>query len=198
MASLIHKEDVSSGMVFLAGNSHPDLARLVSDRLGVKLGEAIVYNKTNRETSVDVRQSVRGKHVFILQSGSKDVNNNIMELMILIYACKTSMAKTITVIMPYLPYSKQCRMLRRSAIPMKLIADMVCKAGAMRMVSLDLYKKEIQGFFSIPVDNLRASPFLLEYIKENIPDYKNAVIVAKSPGVMNKATSYADRLRLGE
>jgi len=80
---------------------------------------------------------------------------------------------------------------------MKLVADMICKSGAMRLVSLDLYRKEIQGFFSIPVDNLRASPFLLQYIKENIPDYKNAVIVAKSPGVMNKATSYADRLRLG-
>uniref|UniRef100_A0A9J2P430 Ribose-phosphate pyrophosphokinase N-terminal domain-containing protein n=1 Tax=Ascaris lumbricoides TaxID=6252 RepID=A0A9J2P430_ASCLU len=161
-----YKADESSGMVLLAGNSHPELARLVSDRLNVKLGDAIVYNKTNRETWVDIKQS-------------------------------TSMAKTITVVMPYLPYSKQCRMLRRSAIPMKLIADMMCKSGAMRMVSLDLYKKEIQGFFSIPVDNLRASPFLLQYIKENIPDYKNAVIVAKSPGVMNKATSYADRLRLG-
>ncbi|VDK45394.1 unnamed protein product [Anisakis simplex] len=192
-----YKADESSGMVLLAGNSHPELARLVSDRLNVKLGDAIVYNKTNRETTVDIKQSVRGKHVFIIQSGSKDVNNNIMELMILVYTCKTSMAKTITVIMPYLPYSKQCRMLRRSAIPMKLIADMMCKSGAMRMVSLDLYKKEIQGFFSIPVDNLRASPFLLQYIKENIPDYKNSVIVAKSPGVMNKATSYADRLRVG-
>jgi len=79
---------------------------------------------------------------------------------------------------------------------MKLVADMICKAGASRVVSLDLYRKEIQGFFSIPVDNLRASPFLLQYIKDNIPDYKNAVIVAKSPGVMNKATSYAERLRL--
>uniref|UniRef100_A0A1I8EIJ4 Pribosyltran_N domain-containing protein n=1 Tax=Wuchereria bancrofti TaxID=6293 RepID=A0A1I8EIJ4_WUCBA len=189
--------DQSTGMVLLAGNSHLELARLVAERLGIKLGEAIVYNRTNRETSVEIKQSVRGKHVFILQSGSKDVNNNIMELMILIYACKTSMAKTITVVMPYLPYSKQCRMLRRSSIPMKLIADMMCNAGATRMVSLDLYRKEIQGFFSVPVDNLRASPFLLQYIKENIPDYKNAVIVAKNPGVMNKATSYADRLRLG-
>ncbi|VDM08893.1 unnamed protein product [Wuchereria bancrofti] len=188
--------DQSTGMVLLAGNSHLELARLVAERLGIKLGEAIVYNRTNRETSVEIKQSVRGKHVFILQSGSKDVNNNIMELMILIYACKTSMAKTITVVMPYLPYSKQCRMLRRSSIPMKLIADMMCNAGATRMVSLDLYRKEIQGFFSVPVDNLRASPFLLQYIKENIPDYKNAVIVAKNPGVMNKATSYADRLRL--
>ncbi|MCP9266292.1 Phosphoribosyl pyrophosphate synthase-associated protein 2 [Dirofilaria immitis] len=163
-----------------SGNSHLELARLVSERLGVKLGEAVVYNRTNRETSVEIKQSVRGKHVFILQSGSKDVNNNIMELMILIYACKTSMAKTITVVMPYLPYSKQCRMLRRSSIPMKLIADMMCNSGATRIVSLDLYRKEIQGFFSVP-----------------IPDYKNAVIVAKNPGVMNKATSYADRLRLG-
>lgn len=184
-------------MVLLTGNSHPELARLVSDRMGIRLGDAIVYNKTNRESSVDIKQSVRGKHVFILQSGSKNVNNDVMELLILIYACKTSMSKTITVIMPYLPYSKQCRMLRRSSIPMKLIAEMICKSGASRLVSLDLYKKEIQGFFSIPVDNLRASPFLLQYIKEYIPDYKNAIIVAKSPGVMNKATSYADRLRLG-
>uniref|UniRef100_A0A7E4UZ11 Pribosyltran_N domain-containing protein n=1 Tax=Panagrellus redivivus TaxID=6233 RepID=A0A7E4UZ11_PANRE len=188
--------DESSGMVLLTGNSHPALSELVSNRLGIRLGDAIVYNKSNRETNVDVRQSVRGKHVFIIQSSSRDVNNNIMELLIMIYACKTSSCKSVTVVMPYLPYSKQCRMLRRSAITMKLVADMICRAGASRLVSLDLYKKEIQGFFSIPVDNLRASPFLLEYIRENIPDYKNAVIVAKSPGVMHKASSYANRLRL--
>ncbi|KAF1585577.1 UNVERIFIED_CONTAM: Phosphoribosyl pyrophosphate synthase-associated protein 2, partial [Eudyptes robustus] len=187
----------SSGMVILTGNAHPTLAQLVCERMGVRMGEAVVYNKSNRETSVDIKQSVRGKHVFIIQSASKDVNNNIFELLILMYACKTSSAKTVTVIMPYLPYSKQCRMLRRSAVTMKLIADMICRAGASRMVSLDLYKKEIQGFFSIPVDNLRASPYLLQYIRENIPDFKNAVIVAKSAEVMHKATSYADRLRLG-
>ncbi|KIH61823.1 ribose-phosphate diphosphokinase [Ancylostoma duodenale] len=120
------------------------------------------------ETSVDIKQSVRGKHVFILQSGSKNVNNDVMELLILIYACKTSMSKTITVMMPYLPYSKQCRMLRRSSIPMKLIAEMICRAG----------------WFELVLGGV------------SIPDYKNAIIVAKSPGVMNKATSYADRLRL--
>ncbi|KAI1732616.1 phosphoribosyl synthetase-associated domain-containing protein [Ditylenchus destructor] len=193
----MYKSDETSGLVLLSGNSHPDLAKLVCDRLGIRQGDATVYNKTNRETQVDIKQSVRSKHVFILQTSNKNVNNAVMELMILIYACKTSMAKTITVIMPYVPYSKQCRMFRRSSVPMKLIADMICKAGASRVVSLDLYRKEIQGFFSIPVDNLRASPFLLQYIKDNIPDYKNAVIVAKTPGVMNKATSYADRLRLG-
>uniref|UniRef100_A0AC35U9W1 Pribosyltran_N domain-containing protein n=1 Tax=Rhabditophanes sp. KR3021 TaxID=114890 RepID=A0AC35U9W1_9BILA len=188
--------DESSGMVVLTGNSHPNLSKLVCEKLGIRLGDAVVYNKTNRETSVDVKQSVRGKHVFIIQSADKNVNNNIMELLIMIYACKTSSSKTITVVFPYLPYSQQCRMYRRSAITMKLVADMICKAGASRLVSLDLYKKEIQGFFSIPVDNLRSSPFLLQYIKENIADYKNAVIVAKSPGTMHKATSFADRLRL--
>ncbi|KAI6197935.1 Ribose-phosphate diphosphokinase family-containing protein [Aphelenchoides besseyi] len=190
--------DESSGMVLLTdgrslrllfeGNAHPTLAQLVCERMGVRMGDAAVYNKSNRETSVDIKQSVRGKDVFIIQSAAKDVNNNIFELLILIYACKTSSARSVTVVMPYLPYSKQCRMLRRSAVTMKLVADMICRAGASRMVSLDLYKKEIQGFFSIPVDN---------YIRDNIPDFKNAVIVAKSPGVMHKATSYAERLRLG-
>ncbi|CAD5217549.1 unnamed protein product [Bursaphelenchus okinawaensis] len=193
----MNKTDASTGMVILAGNSHPELAKLVAGHLGIPLGDATVYKKTNKETAVDIKQSVRSKHVFIIQSGNKDVNNNIMELMIMIYGCKTSMAKTITVVLPYLPYSKQCRQLRRSSIPMKLVADMICKAGATRVVTLDLYRKEIQGFFNIPVDNLRASPFLIQYVKENIPDYKNAVIVAKSPGAVNKATSYADRLRLG-
>lgn len=191
------KTDASTGMVLLTGNSHPELAKLVSERLGIHLCDASVFNKSNKETTVDIRQSVRGKHVFILQTANKNVNNNIMELLILIYACKTSMSKSITVVLPYMPYSKQCRMFRRSSVPMKLVADMICNSGASRVVSLDLYRKEIQGFFGIPVDNLRASPFLLHYIKENIPDWKDAVIVAKNPGVMNKATSYADRLRLG-
>ncbi|KAK0427585.1 hypothetical protein QR680_010307 [Steinernema hermaphroditum] len=188
--------DEGNGMVMLTGNSHPDLAKLVCTRLGIGLANINVYKRSNSETAVDIAESVRGKHVFILQSSSKDVNNDLMETLTLIYACKTSSAKAITVVMPFLPYSKQCRMLRRSAITMKLVADMICKCGATRLVSLDLYKKEIQGFFSIPVDNLRASPFLLQYVRENIHDYRNGVIVAKSPGVMHKATSYADRLRL--
>lgn len=189
--------DESSGMVLLTGNAHPTLAQMVCERLGVKMGDAVVYNKSNRETNVDIKQSVRGKHVFIIQSAAKDVNNNLIEMLILIYACTTSSAKSVTVVMPYLPYSKQCRMLRRSAITMKLVADMISRAGASRLVSLDLYAKELQGFFSIPVDNLRASPYLLSWIREYVPDFKNAVIVAKSPSGMYKASSYADRLRIG-
>ncbi|VDK81683.1 unnamed protein product [Onchocerca ochengi] len=98
--------------------------------------------------------------------------------------------------MPFLPYSMQCCVRRRSALPMKLVADMICKAGATHVISLDLYRKEIQGFFGVPVENLRASSFLLHYICCNIPDYRNAVIVAKNPKIMHKATSFAEKLRL--
>uniref|UniRef100_A0A915A4I9 Ribose-phosphate pyrophosphokinase N-terminal domain-containing protein n=1 Tax=Parascaris univalens TaxID=6257 RepID=A0A915A4I9_PARUN len=100
-------------MVVLAGNRYPEFAQLVSERLGIRLGDAVIFNKPNRETTVEIKNSVRGKHVFLLQSTSKDVNNSIMELLILIYACKTSYARSITVILPYLPYSKQCRVRRR-------------------------------------------------------------------------------------
>uniref|UniRef100_A0A915Q537 Ribose-phosphate pyrophosphokinase N-terminal domain-containing protein n=1 Tax=Setaria digitata TaxID=48799 RepID=A0A915Q537_9BILA len=188
--------DRSSGMVLLAGNSHPHLAKLISEHLQVPLADVLCYNKPCRETEVEIRQSVRAKHVFILQTSSKDVNNDIWEAMILIYTCRTSDAKSITVVMPFLPYSMQCCVTGRSALPMKLVADMICKAGATHIVSLDLYRKEIQGFFGVPVENLRASPFLLHYICHNIPDYRNAVIVAKSPKVMDKASSYAERLRV--
>ncbi|KAM3720551.1 Phosphoribosyl pyrophosphate synthase-associated protein [Dirofilaria immitis] len=188
--------DKSCGMILLAGNSHPNLANLISEHLQVPLTDVLCYNKSCRETEVEIRESVRAKHVFVLQTSSKNVNNDIWEAMILIYTCRTSDAKSITAVMPFLPYSMQCCVTRRSALPMKLVADMICKAGATRVVSLDLYRKEIQGFFGVPVENLRASPFLLHYICYNIPDYKNAVIVAKNPKVMHKATSFAERLRL--
>ncbi|XP_049952115.1 uncharacterized protein LOC126463402 [Schistocerca serialis cubense] len=152
---------------------------------------------TNRETMVEIGDSVRGKDIYILQTGTKDVNNNIMELLIMAYACKTSSAKSIVGVIPYLPYSKQCKMRKRGCIVSKLLAKMMCKSGLSHVITMDLHKKEIQEFFDCPVDNLRASPFLLQYIQECIPDYRNAVIVARNPGSAKKATSYAERLRLG-
>jgi len=113
------------------------------------------------------------------------------------YACKTSSARNIVGVIPYLPYSKQSKMRKRGCIVSKLLAKMMCKAGLSHIITMDLHQKEIQGFFEVPVDNLRASPFLLQYIQECIPDYRNAVIVARDPGSAKKATSYAERLRLG-
>ncbi|XP_044734269.1 phosphoribosyl pyrophosphate synthase-associated protein 2 isoform X1 [Chrysoperla carnea] len=188
---------ITSDICIISGNSHPELASLICSRLGVKNSGCAVYHKTNRESMVEIGDSVRGKDIYIIQTGTKDVNNNIMELLILAYACKTSSAKSIVAVIPYLPYSKQCKMRKRGCIVSKLLAKMMCKSGLTHIITMDLHQKEIQGFFDCPVDNLRASPFLLQYIQESIPDYRNAVIVARNPGSAKKATSYAERLRLG-
>jgi ribose-phosphate pyrophosphokinase len=120
-----------------------------------------------------------------------------MELLIMSYACKTSCALKIIAVVPYLPYSKQSRLRKRGSIPCKLLAQMMKKSGISHVITMDLHQKEIQGFFDFPIDNLRASPFLLQYIKENIPDYCNAVIVARHPDTAKRVTSYAERLGLG-
>ncbi|XP_045612046.1 phosphoribosyl pyrophosphate synthase-associated protein 2 isoform X1 [Procambarus clarkii] len=185
-------------MVLLAGNSHPELAQLIASRLEVPVGRAEVKEMANRETSVEIMESVREKSVYLIQTADpKDVNNNIMELLIMAYACKTSSARNIVGVIPYLPYCKQSKMRKRGCIVSKLLAKMMYKAGLTHIITMDLHQKEIQGFFECPVDNLRASPFLLQYIQESIPDYRNAVIVARDPGSAKKATSYAERLRLG-
>lgn len=225
--------------VIIAGSSHPDLvssndsssdfrlnctficsqAQKIASRLDVPLGNCSVYHTSNKETLVDIGESVRGRDVYIVQTGlycnyvhssinmadfvlfprhtgSKDVNNSIMELLIMAYTCKTSSAKNIVGVLPYLPYSKQSKMRKRGCIASKLLAKMLVKSGLTQVITVDLHQKEVQGFFDVPVDNLRASPFLLQYIQESIPNYKNGVIVARDPGAAHKVTSYAERLRL--
>ncbi|KAG7243733.1 hypothetical protein INR49_011290 [Caranx melampygus] len=140
-----------------------ELAKKITERLGVELGKSVVFQESNRETRVDVKESVRGQTIFIIQT---------------------------------IP-SKQCKMRKRGSIVCKLLASMLAKAGLTHIITMDLHQKEIQGFFSFPVDNLRASPFLIQYIQEEIPDYRNAIIVAKSPAAAKRAQSYAERLRLG-
>ncbi|XP_040570460.1 phosphoribosyl pyrophosphate synthase-associated protein 1 isoform X1 [Lepeophtheirus salmonis] len=185
------------GMVILAGNSHPDLADDIAKNLGVRLGNSSVYHNTNRETMVEIQESVRGKDVYIIQTGSsQDCNNTVMEMLIMAYASNTSSARNVVGVIPYLPYGQRSKMRRRGNISLKLFAEMLTKAGFDHIITVDLHSKESQGFFDCVVDNLRASPFLIKYITESIPDYRNAVIVAKNPLAARRATSYADRLRL--
>lgn len=187
------------GFVLFALNSNMDLALKIASRLGVTLADIHVESEKNQETKVDIHTSVRGKDVFILQSGvgeNINVNDSLMELLITSYACKTSSARKIIGIIPYLPYSKQSKMRNRGSIPSKLVADLLCGAGLTGVITMDLHSKEIQGFFKCPVDNLRASPFIVQYIQE-IPDYRNAVIVSKNPQAASRATSFAERLHLG-
>jgi len=185
------------GMVLLAGNSHPVLAEEIARHLGVSVGSCLVYHNTNRETMVDIQESVRGKDVYIIQSAAKHVNDIIMELLIMAYACKTSNCRKIIGVLPCLPYSQQTKMRRRGNISLKLVADMCTKAGFDHIITVDLHSKESQAFFSCRMDNLRASPFFLQYIVESVPDYHNAVIVARNPLGARRATSFADRLRVG-
>ncbi|KAI2666130.1 Phosphoribosyl pyrophosphate synthase-associated protein 2 [Labeo rohita] len=142
------------GLVIFTANSNPssrELGRRIAERLGVELGKVQVYQEANRETRVQIEE---------------DVNTTIMELLIMVYACRTSCARNIIGVIPYFPYSKQCKMRKRGSIVSKLLASMMCKAGLTHLITMDLHQKEIQGFFNIPVDNLRASPFLLQYIQE--------------------------------
>uniref|UniRef100_A0A8C5ENX6 Phosphoribosyl pyrophosphate synthase-associated protein 1 n=1 Tax=Gouania willdenowi TaxID=441366 RepID=A0A8C5ENX6_GOUWI len=185
--------------VFSANSSAActELAKKITERLGVEMGKSVVFQESNRETRVDVKESVRGQTIFIIQTIPRDVNTAIMELLIMAYALKTSCAKNIIGVIPYFPYSKQCKMRKRGSIVCKLLASMLAKSGLTHIITMDLHQKEIQGFFGFPVDNLRASPYLIQYIQEEIPDYRNAIIVAKSPAAAKRAQSYAERLRLG-
>lgn len=181
-------------MVLLAGNSHPALAKEVANHLGIGVGACVVSHNSNRETIVDIKESVRGKDVYLLQTAAENVNDVVMELLIMAYACKTSNCKNIIGVLPCLPYSQQTKMKRRGNISLKLIAEMCVKAGFSHIITVDLHSKESLGFFSCRMDNLRTSPFFLKYIVESIPNYLNTVIVAKNPLAARRATSLADRL----
>uniref|UniRef100_A0A3B3Z8L0 Ribose-phosphate pyrophosphokinase N-terminal domain-containing protein n=1 Tax=Periophthalmus magnuspinnatus TaxID=409849 RepID=A0A3B3Z8L0_9GOBI len=178
-----------SGYRVFSANSSPacaQLAKKITERLGVELGKSVVYQEANRETRVDVKESVRGQDIFIIQTIPRDVNTAIMELLIMAYALKTSCAKNIIGVIPYFPYSKQCKMRKRGSIVCKLLASMLAKAG----------KTQNGARTSV------RSPGLLQFPRGQpegftIPDYRNATIVAKSPSSAKRAQSYAERLRLG-
>lgn len=134
---------VSADMVILTGNSHKDLAKLIAERLGVRPGSCSIYHTSNRETIAEIGDSVRGRDVYIIQTGGKDVNNVVMETLILAYACKTSSAKNIVGVFPYMPYSKQSKMRKRGCIAAKLMAQLFCKAGYTHIITMDLHQKEV-------------------------------------------------------
>ena len=186
-------------LILLKGNSHPGLANLITRHLDIRLGESLIHHaeESDRESIVEIYDSVRGKDAYIIQTGSKDVNDDIMELLMLCYACKTSSCRKVIGVIPYLPYNKHTKMKSRGNITLKLLAQMLTKAGFDHIITLDLHSKESLGFFDCTIDNLRASPFLIQYIQESIPGYQNAIIVAKNPRSARRAQSFAERLRLG-
>ncbi|MEI6315462.1 MAG: ribose-phosphate pyrophosphokinase [Syntrophus sp. (in: bacteria)] len=178
------------------GNATPGLAENITKNLGVPLGKANVSIFSDGETRVEINENVRGMDVFIIQSTCPPVNVTLMELLIMIDAMKRASAYRITAVIPYYGYARQDRKVApRAPITAKLVADLIATAGANRVLSMDLHAGQIQGFFNIPVDNLFATPVLLDYIKE---DYRtNTVIVSPDTGGVVRARAFATRLGVG-
>jgi len=187
----------SNSIKIFTGNAHPKLAALIAKRLGVPVAKATVLKYSNQETSVTIGESVRDEDVFIVQSGCGEINDNLMELLIMINACKTASARRVTAVIPCFPYARQDKKDKsRAPISAKLVANMLTVAGANHVITIDLHASQIQGFFNIPVDNLYAEPSTLKYIREEIPDWKDAIIVSPDAGGAKRATAIADRLDL--
>jgi ribose-phosphate pyrophosphokinase len=166
----------------------------VASRIGIPLARSVVLKYSNQETSVTIGESVRDEDVFIIQSGCGEINDNLMELLIMINACKTASARRITAVIPNFPYARQDKKdASRAPISAKLVANMLTVAGANHVITMDLHASQIQGFFNIPVDNLYAQPSTLKYIK-GIEDSDNIIIVSPDAGGAKRATAIADKL----
>ena len=178
------------------GNSHPELAKEIADLLGIPLGNAKVSTFSDGEISVDINETVRGVDVFIVQSTSSPVNNNLMELLIMIDAFKRASAGRITAVIPYYGYARQDRKAKsRDPITAKLVADILTAAGADRVLTMDLHASQIQGYFNIPVDHLLGSPILAKsFVDKGFSDQDDVVVVSPDLGSVTRARKFADKL----
>ena len=177
----------------LAGNSNRPLAQAIANELKLPLSTAEVGKFSDGEISVTLPQTVRGKDVFIIQSTSSPVNDNLMELLIMIDACKRASAGRITAVMPYFGYARQDRKARpRDPITAKLVADILASAGADRVMTMDLHAAQIQGFFDIPVDHLYGAPLLAKYYKKRMDE--NWTVVSPDVGSVGRARNFASRV----
>ena len=175
------------------GNANRELARKICEKLGVPLGNANVTTFSDGETRVEIDENVRGMDVFIIQSTCTPVNVTLMELLIMIDAMKRASADRITAVVPYYGYARQDRKVApRAPISAKLVADLITTAGANRLLSMDLHAGQIQGFFNIPVDNLFATPVLIDYMKRNHRD--DTVVVSPDTGGVERARAFGKRL----
>jgi len=170
------------------------LAQEVSQYLKVPLGKATVETFSDGESKVEVKENVRGGDVFVVQSTSAPGNDNLMEMLLMLDAFKRASAKRITAVIPYFGYARQDRKVApRVPISAKLVADLITTAGASRILTMDLHSGQIQGFFNIPVDNLYATPVLLQYLRRQL-NRNEVTIVSPDAGGVERARDFATRL----
>ena len=180
--------------VLFTGNANPQLARDISSQLGVELGAIHVGRFSDGEVTVEVKQNVRARDVFVVQSTCAPTNDNLMELFIMVDALKRASARRITAVIPYFGYARQDRRPRSTRVPIsaKVVANMLQTVGVERVLTMDLHADQIQGFFDIPVDNIYASPVLLADLKNK--NYQDLVVVSPDVGGVVRARALAKQL----
>lgn len=181
-------------MTVFSGNANPQIARLISQHLGLPLGQALIGKFSDGEVNVELKENVRGKDVFFIQPTCAPTNDNLMELMAMVDALKRSSADRITAVMPYFGYSRQDRRPRSARVPIsaKVVANMIVGVGVDRVLTIDLHADQIQGFFDIPVDNIYATPILLnDLLSLELP---NPMVVSPDIGGVLRARAMAKRV----
>ncbi len=184
---------IHGAIKIFAGNSSKKLAQAICEQLDLELGKMEVGKFSDGETAVNIKESVRGCDVFIIQSTNTPVNDNLMELLLIIDACKRASAMRITAVIPYFGYARQDRKARaRDPISAKLVADILQTAGADRVLTMDLHSSQLQGFFNIPVDNLMGMPVLAKHFKKvGVPT--NLTIVSPDMGSVVRSRAMASK-----
>ena len=183
-------------MKILAGNSNKSLSQKISKYLKNKLVNSSIRKFSDGELYIEINENIRGNSIFIIQSISSPANDNLMELLLCIDALKRSSAKNITAVIPYFGYARQDRkVVPRTSISAKLVSNLITKAGADRVVTLDLHSGQIQGFFDIPVDNLYATPIFARHIKKKIKT-NNLICVAPDVGGTARARALGKMLNI--
>jgi ribose-phosphate pyrophosphokinase len=186
---------VADGLKVFAGSSHPGLAREICDELGIGLGRAHTTRFSNENLKVKIDENVREQDVFVVQTACPPLHENIVETLILLDALKHASAKRVTAVLPYFPYARSDKKDEpRISITARLMADLLATAGADRVLTVDLHSPQIQGFFSMPADQLSGVPVLCERLKNS--DLSNTVVVAADVGEAKDAGRFAKRLDL--
>ena len=183
-----------ANMVLFTGNAHPLLAGNIARHLNMTLGQAIVGRFSDGEILVEIMENVRGKDVFIIQPTCAPTNDNLMELVIMADALRRASATRITAVVPYFGYARQDRRVRSARVPIsaKIAADMMASVGINRLLTVDLHADQIQGFFDIPVDNVYATPIVLDDMAKN--DCSRLMVVSPDVGGVVRARAIAKRL----
>ncbi len=184
------------------GNSNPVFAETVCKELGLELGNGSVQTFSDGEVAVSLNETVRGADVFLIQSTCKPVNDHLMELLVMIDACRRASAGRITAVIPYFGYARQDRKAKsRDPISAKLVANMITAAGADRVLTMDLHAAQIQGFFDIPVDHLLGNPTFVKYYLDKFPEDKynhdDFVVVSPDVGSVTRARAFAAKVHMG-